>query len=171
MPGPRWPIVRRVSEDTRRKDPTLNPLRSRYALWFVVLLVFGTASSFAQSPEQDRIIGAWDYKALAFCDATSCDTGMFSFNAGGTVVGYDNISGVSPSIGTWRKTNPLTYRVRTKNAIFSPDGSLKFYILSAGTLKLSSDARSFDFQGTVTVLDPDGAVRSKFPGPISGTRF
>jgi hypothetical protein len=94
---------------------------------------------------------------------------MFSFNAGGTVVGYDNVSRVSPSIGAWRKTQNLTYRVRTKNAIYAADGSLKFFITAAGTLKLSADSRSFTFTGRL--LAPDGTLLETFSSPMTATRF
>jgi hypothetical protein len=147
----------------------VNFVRSRVVLLVAVMIVGSSTGSFAD--DLDRIVGAWNYTALAFCDSSSCDTGMFSFNAGGTVVGYDNLTGVSPNIGTWRPLGHSKYRLKTKNAIFSADGSVNVYIVSVGTVTLSDDGNTFNFQGTVKVLNPDGSLRFEAPGPISAVRF
>lgn len=144
-------------------------VRLRLALLLAVLIVGGCTSSFAQG--LDRIVGAWNYTALAFCDNGVCDTGMFSINSDGTVVGYDNLSGVSPTIGSWRAIDRSTFRMKTKNAVFHADGTINAFIVAVGTVTVSADGKTFDYKATIKVLNPDGTLRFTAPSPLAAVRF
>jgi hypothetical protein len=146
-----------------------NFVRSRVVLLLAAVIACGCVSSFAQ--DRDRIVGAWNYTALAFCDNGVCDTGMFAIHADGTVVGYDNLSGTSPTIGTWRAIDRFTYKMKTKNAVFRADGTIAAFILAIGTVTLSEDGKTFNYNATIKVSNPDGSLRFEAPSPLTATRF
>lgn len=149
--------------------PLSNFVRSRVVVLLAVTIACGCTSSFAQG--LDRIVGAWNYTALAFCDNGVCDTGMFAIHADGTVVGYDNLSGTSPTIGTWRAIDRFTYRMKTKNAVFHADGTIAAFVAAVGKVTLSEDGKTFNYDATIKVLNPDGTLRFEAPSPLSAVRF
>jgi len=117
--------------------------------------------------KEDPIVGTWE------CNGSPPPFIVIkNFNAGGTMMEVDNVTTAeSPTVGTWKRTEELSYFLVARQISFDTRGN--FAGVFHYTQPLTMDASEATMKGTfdATFVDPNGNVTPAGTGQVSCTRI
>jgi hypothetical protein len=133
------------------------------------------AKAFEGKEQQNPLLGLWDlsfpgipglYYKYAIAEGAYVVTGNEDANA--SYVGFK----YSPTMGTYARTGPNSYRLRERSWAMKADGTPAGSSDFSGTALVAADGKSWSGSGTITQYDVNGNVAFTIPDfTYTATRF
>jgi hypothetical protein len=123
-------------------------------------------------PSGDQLAGTWSVTIDRPAPMPPLSSLQVYTEAGSMVESGNDTAARSPQYGSWKRVAGREYAAT--GVIFLFDPQTDAFIAKAKinrTINLSSDGRSFTFNGRATINDPNGNVQGSFPVSGSGQRL